>query len=177
MTTEVPMYFETYTAGHWQQRFQYKSFEPTRVNREWRWEDPTINTLLEQATRALGELNAFSLIVPDIDLFINMHVVKEAQTTSKIEGTRTGVEEAVMAEEHIRPEKRNDWREVRNYVDAVNTAIEELQTLPLSNRLLRKTHSILMQGVRGEHKQPGEFRSSWETSSSSGTTRTSTYRT
>jgi Fic family protein len=154
------MHFETFTAGHWQQRYQYKSFEPVPVNREWRWEDPTINALLEQATRALGELNAFSLIVPDIDLFIEMHVVKEAQTSSRIEGTQTGIEEAVMAEDHIRPEKRDDWRDVRNYIDAVNTAISDLKTLPLSNRLLRTTHSILMQGVRGEHKQPGEFRSS-----------------
>lgn len=154
------MKFETFKAGRWQQRYQYKSFEPVPVNREWTWEDPTINSLLEQATRALGELNAFSLIVPDIDLFIEMHVVKEAQTSSKIEGTQTGIDEALMPEEQIRPEKRDDWREVRNYIEAVNTAISELRTLPLSNRLLKQTHAILMQGVRGGHKQPGEFRSS-----------------
>lgn len=154
------MKFETFKAGRWQQRYQYKSFEPVPVNREWTWEDPTINSLLEQATRALGELNAFSLIVPDIDLFIEMHVVKEAQTSSKIEGTQTGIDEALMPEEQIRPEKRDDWREVRNYIEAVNTAIAELHTLPLSNRLLKQTHAILMRGVRGDHKQPGEFRSS-----------------
>lgn len=154
------MKFETFKAGRWQQRYQYKSFEPVPVNHEWRWEDPAINRLLEQATQALGELNAFSLIVPDIDLFIEMHVVKEAQTSSKIEGTQTGIDEALMTEEYIRPEKRDDWREVRNYIEAVNTAIAELKSLPLSNRLLKQTHAILMQGVRGEHKQPGEFRSS-----------------
>jgi len=154
------MKFETFKAGRWQQRYQYKSFEPVTVNREWTWEDPIINSLLEQATRALGELNAFSLIVPDIDLFIEMHVVKEAQTSSKIEGTQTGIDEALMPEEQIRPEKRDDWREVRNYIEAVNTAIIDLHSLPLSNRLLKQTHAILIQGVRGEHKQPGEFRTS-----------------
>lgn len=152
------MKFETFKAGTWTPRYQYKSFEPVLVDHAWIWEDATINALLESANRALGELNAFSLIVPDIDLFIEMHVVKEAQTSSRIEGTQTGMDEALMTEDQIQPEKRDDWREVRNYVDAVNGAIAELQTLPLSNRLLRKTHEILMQGVRGENKQPGEFR-------------------
>lgn len=154
------MKFETFKAGRWQQRLQYKSFEPVPVNHDWQWEDATVNLLLESANRALGELNAFSLIVPDIDLFIRMHVVKEAQTSSRIEGTQTGIDEALLSEEHIRPEKRDDWREVRNYIDAINGAIEELRQLPLSNRLLRQAHARLMRGVRGEHKQPGEFRSS-----------------
>lgn len=154
------MKFETFQAGVLLQRYQYKSFEPVPVNHEWVWEDATINALLESANRALGELNAFSLIVPDIDLFIEMHVVKEAQTSSRIEGTQTGIGEALMSEEQIQPEKRDDWREVRNYIDAVNIAIAELKTLPLSNRLLKQTHEILMRGVRGEHKQPGEFRTS-----------------
>lgn len=152
------MKFETFQAGAWRQRYQYKSFEPVPVNHEWIWEDATINSLLEAANRALGELNAFSLIVPDIDLFIEMHVVKEAQTSSRIEGTQTGLDEALMSEEQIQPEKRDDWREVRNYIDAVNVSIAELKNLPLSNRLLKQTHEILLRGVRGEHKQPGEFR-------------------
>ncbi len=152
------MKFETFKPGRWQQRLQYKSFEPVPVNHDWQWEDSQINVLLEAANRALGELNAFSLIVPDIDLFIEMHVVKEAQTSSRIEGTNTGIDEALLPEEQIKPEKRDDWREVRNYIDAVNFAIAELRNLPLSNRLLRQTHAILLRGARGEHKQPGEFR-------------------
>lgn len=154
------MKFETFKAGRWVQRYQYKSFEPVLVNHDWTWEDTRVHVLLEQANRALGELNAFSLIVPDIDLFIEMHLVKEAQTSSRIEGTQTGIEEAVLPEAQIRPEKRDDWREVRNYVAAMNEAIQGLAQLPLSNRLLCGAHARLMQGVRGEHKQPGEMRRS-----------------
>lgn len=154
------MKFETFQAGAWLQRYQYQSFEPVPVNHGWMWEDGGVSTLLEEATRALGELNAFSLIVPDVDLFIRMHVVKEAQTSSRIEGTQTEIDEALLPEEEIAPEKRDDWREVQNYIQAVNSAVAELATLPLSNRLIRNTHAILMQGVRGETKQPGEFRTS-----------------
>lgn len=108
----------------------------------------------------MGELNAFTLIVPDVDRFIHMHIVKDANTSSRIEGTRTEMDEAVLDESAILPERRDDWREVRNYVRAMNVAIEELQNLPLSLRLLRQTHEILMQGARGERKTPGEFRRS-----------------
>lgn len=154
------MKLEDFKAGHWQQRYQYKSFEPEPINHDWMWEDASINVLLEKANRALGELNAFSLIVPDIDLFIQMHVVKEAQSSSRIEGTQTAIDEALLPAEQISPEKRDDWQEVRNYIEAVNSAISQLASTPLSNRLLKHTHELLMQGVRGEHKLPGEFRSS-----------------
>lgn len=152
------MKFEDFQSGQWKQGYQYRSFEPSKINHKWSWDDPAINTLLESANRALGELNAFSRIVPDIDLFTEMHVVKEAQTSSRIEGTETGLDEAFLSEEQVEPEKRDDWREVRNYVDALNGAIYELDELPLSNRLLKNTHETLMTGVRGEHKLPGEFR-------------------
>ncbi len=89
-----------------------------------------------------------------------MHVVKEANTSSRIEGTRTEMDDIVVDEEYVAEEKRNDWREVRNYIAAMHQAIEELQTLPLSNRLLRDTHARLLAGVRGERKTPGEFRRS-----------------
>ncbi|OYY95300.1 MAG: cell filamentation protein Fic [Hydrogenophilales bacterium 28-61-23] len=154
------MKFETFKAGVRRQQYLYKSFSPASVDHAWSWEDSKINTLLERAMQALGELNAYSLIVPDIDLFIQMHVVKEANQSSRIEGTQTGMDEALMPEEQIAPEKRDDWREVRNYVDAMNEAVTELKRLPLSNRLLKQTHATLLRGVRGEHKQPGEFRTS-----------------
>jgi len=154
------MKLEAFHAGHWRNRDHYKSFEPALINHAWTWDDAAINTLLEDAVRALGELNAFSLIIPDVDLFIQMHVVKEAQSSSRIEGTQTSIDEVLRSEEQVAPERRDDWREVRNYIDAINDAIAALDTLPLSNRLLRQAHATLLRGVRGAHKQPGEFRRS-----------------
>ena len=154
------MQVEQFVSGRWLQQYQYKSFSPTPINDEWQWLDPQLNTLLERASRALAELNALSLMVPDVDLFIRMHIAKEANTSSRIEGTQTQMDEAIMRREQVSPEKRDDWQEVQNYIEAINTAVEDLKSLPLSNRLLKQTHAVLMQGVRGEHKQPGEFRTS-----------------
>jgi Fic family protein len=116
--------------------------------------------LLGQADRELGRLDMYSGYIPNLDLFIQMHVLKEATQSSKIEGTRTNMEEALLDKEDVALDKRADWEEVQNYVAAMNEAIARLQTLPFSSRLIRETHAILLRGVRGKHKQPGEFRES-----------------
>jgi Fic family protein len=154
------MNLNDYLSGSYQQQYQYKSFLPTLINHPWEVTDGEVLTLLSEADRALGELNAFSQLVPDVDFFIRMHITKEATESNRIEGTRTNMEEAFLELENIEPEKQDDWEEVQNYIKAINGAIEQLETLPLSNRLLKDTHKVLMQGVRGEIKQPGEFRSS-----------------
>lgn len=149
-----------FVSGTYQPGYRYKYFKPEPINHPWMWTDETINSLLETASRKLGELNSFSRLVPDTDMFIVMHIFKEAVVSSRIEGTRTNIEEALIDEKDIDPEKRDDWQEVNNYVKAMNGAMEELKTLPLSCRLIRDTHRILLSSGRGERKTPGEFRTS-----------------
>ena len=149
-----------FKAGKPIQRYQYKSFEPSMVDIPWQIDNVELVMLLSQAGMKLGELNAFSQLIPDVDFFIKMHVLKEGTKSSRIEGTQTNIDEAIQKEEYILPEKKDDWQEVQNYVLAMNQSIEKLEKLPLSNRLLKQTHKTLLQGVRGTNKLPGEFRQS-----------------
>lgn len=138
----------------------YKSFQPEKINREWNIDNMELLNLLSQADRQLGRLDMYSEYIPNIDLFISMHVLKEATQSSKIEGTETNIEEALLDKEDITAEKRDDWEEVQNYISALNLAIGSLEKLPFSSRLIKETHKTLLKGVRGTHKLPGEFRTS-----------------
>ncbi len=151
---------KNFQSGRYVQQAHYKSFQPNYINRVWLLDNMELIQLLGQADRELGRLDMYSDYIPNIDLFIRMHVLKEATQSSKIEGTQTNMEEALLDKEDVALNRRDDWEEVQNYVAAMNEAIENLQALPFSARLIRETHKTLLQGVRGKHKQPGEFRQS-----------------
>ncbi|MBL7827638.1 MAG: Fic family protein [Saprospiraceae bacterium] len=152
---------EKYQSGKFEQHYTgYSYFMPSHINEPWKWENPTINLLLEKAAIKLGELNSFARLVPNINLFIQLHVTKEAVVSSRIEGTQTQMDEALLDEDEISPERKNDWQEVNNYIKALNEAIEKLEKLPISSRLIKHTHRTLLSSVRGEHKLPGEYRKS-----------------
>ncbi len=151
---------KNFTSGVYIKQASYKSFQPEKINKDWTLENMELLNLLSQADRQLGRLDMYSEYIPNIDLFISMHVLKEATQSSKIEGTKTNIEDALLDKEDLNVEKRDDWEEVQNYIQALNSAIVNLERLPFSSRLIRETHKILLQGVRGKHKLPGEFRSS-----------------
>lgn len=137
----------------------YKSFQPNLINKDWQISDMQIFALLSKADRHLGRLDMYSEYV-NLDLYVSMHIAKEATQSSKIEGTQTNMEDAFLSKEDIAYEKRDDWEEVQNYIAAMNEAVKLLHTLPFSSRLIKQTHKILLQGVRGEHKLPGAYRTS-----------------
>lgn len=154
------MKIEDYISGHYEQGYRYKYFVPSKINHGWTWEDSSLSVLLEKASLKLGELNSLAEFVPSIDLFIHLHVTKESVISSRIEGTKTEIDEALFPEEEILPEHRDDYDEVKNYTRALNASVERLKTLPLSTPLLNEAHKILLAGVRGESRQPGELRRS-----------------
>jgi Fic family protein len=149
-----------FKSGQYIKQGSYKSFQPNPINRPWIMDDMEVLQLLGIADRELGRLDMYSEYIPNIELFISMHVLKEATQSSKIEGTQTNMEEALLDREDVPLDKRNDWEEVQNYIQAMEHAMGALEKLPFSSRLIRETHKTLMQGVRGEQKQPGEFRTS-----------------
>ncbi|MCR4304596.1 MAG: Fic family protein, partial [Gallionella sp.] len=114
---------KNFQSGRFVQQAHYKSFQPNNINREWVVDDMGLLQLLGQADRELGRLDMYSEYIPNIDLFIRMHVLKEASQSSKIEGTQTTMEEALLDKEDVALDKRDDWEEVQNYVAAMNEAV------------------------------------------------------
>lgn len=149
-----------FNAGQYVPQHQYKSFQPNHICYEWLCSTPEVNALLGEANRLIGALDAYATLIPDIDYFIKMHITKEATTSSRIEGTQTNFEDAFIDEGDIDPEKRDDWKEVNNYIQAMNLAQSRLEELPISTRLIKEVHSTLLKGARGKNKLPGEFRKS-----------------
>ncbi len=123
--------------------------------------DPILGGLLSQADQAIGRLDGVIYTLPDADLFVAMYVRQEAVLSSQIEGTQSSLDDVLTFE--LDPggqELPQDVAEVVNYVRAMNYGLERLTTLPLSLKLIREIHAVLMDGVRGANKQPGEFRTS-----------------
>lgn len=149
---------KNFIAGTYRQQQEYRSFTPSFVNCPFVWENPQIDLLIERAAKLLGELNAYAELRPDVIFSIPMSVAKEAIDSNLIEGTKTEIDEVVLPRTGIPPIRQADLQEVHNYIAAVNFAIAKLSELPLCIRLLKEAHKILLSGVRGQNKAPGEIR-------------------
>lgn len=147
-----------FKAGKYVLHKGYKPFVPTFINDDIDWKLEELSSLLQDASLWLGKLNSYADLIPDIDFFIKMYATKEATNSNRIEGTRTTFDDAISPAEHIKPELKDDWQEVQNYIQAIHYSIDRLNELPISMRLIKEAHNILLQGVRGEHKTPGEIR-------------------
>ena len=135
----------------------FAAYVPAKLPPEITFDSELIR-LLSDADIALGRLAGITEILPNPDLFVAMYVRKEAVLSSQIEGIQCTLDQVLEAEIDGNGARTKDVAEVVNYVDAMNYGMARLATLPLSLRLIRETHSRLMNGVRGEHKDPGEFR-------------------
>lgn len=136
---------------------QYKSFRPTPLPPEIEIDNEMI-MILTAATKALASLDTISSYVPNMNLFVAMYVRKEALLSSQIEGTQATLEDVL--DPLIGKNTNQNVADVVNYIKATEFSLESLRTLPLCNRLLKETHGVLMGGVRGQEKNPGEFRAS-----------------
>ncbi len=117
---------------------------------------------LEKAAQALAQLNTMATSIPNTSLFIYMYVRKEALLSSQIEGTQSSFSDLMLFEHHQKPAvSLGDVEEVSNYVKAIHHGLKRLdEGFPLSLRLLKEIHAVLLSGGRGKHHQPGEFRKS-----------------
>jgi len=137
----------------------YWAFVPDPLPPTFSW-TPELVTVLSEADRALGELSGLGRSLPNPHLLIRPLARREAVLSSRIEGTQASLSDLYAYEAAQLPlfEPPSDVREVYNYVRALEYGLERLRTLPLSLRLIREIHAQLMEGVRGEHRTPGEFR-------------------
>ena len=115
-----------------------------------------IISLLVKANSQLAVLESIATRIPNVGLFVSMYVRKEALMSSQIEGTQATLEDVL--DPMLDANTNRNVADVVNYIKATEFAIERLQTLPLCNRLIKETHAVLMEGVRGQEKSPGEFR-------------------
>ncbi len=142
------------------QQTGYKAFNPTPLPPEPPIEMEGLQHLLTDANIAIGKLDTMGYLVPNLDHIIAMYVRKEALLSSQIEGTQASLEDIFEYENEIPLKNVNDVEEVVNYIKALNHGIARLEEFPMSIRLIKEIHQILLTGVRGNEKTPGEFKKS-----------------
>lgn len=140
----------------------YKAYVPAALPPSPSLDMDRLYKSLEQAIKALGALDGLAKLLPDISLFLYMYVRKEALVSSQIEGTESSLSDLLLYENHKVPAVAiNDVEEVSNYIAALNHGLMHMKGgFPLCIRLIREMHKILLSGVRGSNKAPGEFRRS-----------------
>ena len=149
------------TGGYW-------TFVPSPLPPDLEWNTALVSQI-SRADLAVGTLSGLGETLPNPHLLIYPFIRREAVLSSRIEGTQSSLSDLLLFEA-TQIEKQKDVKEVQNYVRAVEYGLKRLNDLPLSLRFIRELHEILMDGVRGEHATPGEFRQSQNWIGDSGAT-------
>jgi Fic family protein len=151
--------------GHWRKgasgpgKWGFYVFVPAPIPRTLPLDGDTV-LALSKADTAIGRLAGAGRLLPNPHLLVNPYMAREAVASSRIEGTQTSVSELLEANATGQSVPGSDVGEVQNYISALTMGLQRLNEIPLCLRLLREVHAVLMQGVRGQEQQPGEFRTS-----------------
>lgn len=150
------MKLENYRAGEYVRKEGYKAFILSKINYSWSWEEAEMNKLLAEASRMLGELNAYSILIPNADTYLKTFVKIEANKSSKIDEVNTKIEDNILGAEYLEPDKKEAVAEAERLIEAIEYGINKKSGL--NTNLLREMHKILMKGKQIENNKPGKLR-------------------
>lgn len=155
------MKLEGYKSGIYNRIEDYKAFILSKINYNWGWEDTKINKLLEEASYRIAELNSYSLLIPNIDIYIKMFAKVEAINSCKIDGREVSLEELYIENKEIQEDKIEVINDVKNCEDGMNYSINKVRSgEKIGTTLLSELHEVLMKNTKGENKLSGKLRTS-----------------
>ena len=149
-----------FKAGEYREQYEYKSFEPSLINREMDWLSDRKVALSAKVDEELKELKLFLEEHEDVKYFVDVLLLKEAGAACRMDAAKVNFTETLLPLEFIKSDRMNDWLDVINYLEALKFAEQRINDLPISFRLLNEIHGIVLAGPNGEKKTPGEIRKS-----------------
>ena len=153
------MKLEGYKSGMFMRMSEYSAFILSKINYDWSWEDSKLSKMSAEASRQIGELNGYSKLLPNIEVYIKMLLTIEANRTSKIEGTYTKIEDNLLELSDIEPEKKEDWERIQKYIEAMDYGKTQVNNgSKIGTKLLREIHKVLLEDEKGNEANLGRLR-------------------
>lgn len=153
------MKLEDYKVGRYIRMEGYRSLILSKINYDWEWEDSKLSLLVAEANRLIGEISIYSKLLPNVDVYIKMLSRIEANSSNRIEGAKTTIEEELLGEDNIEEEKKEDLARAKRYIEAINHGAERIKDGGnVCTKLMKELHKILMQEEDIDHKLIGKVR-------------------